>query len=142
MAIAKILSMFMLLTVAVLGDEVNPVDAWTVFNSRITCGTSCTYDFFVRKVSSGQVFRCYVESPGRLDPILEETCHEEPSRTITLSWTPDGLVFCITDILASRIAFYAYDNWEIYNGSIASKTEWAWQKDAVLTALWPNDIVT
>ncbi|KAI0834654.1 hypothetical protein F5Y06DRAFT_278553 [Hypoxylon sp. FL0890] len=134
MATLRVIIAFLALVFAALSQEADPVDAWTLFNSSISCGASCKYDFFVRKQNSGEEFHCHLERPGQLDPtvfILEETCHEEPLFTISLTWGIDGsAMFCITDIDEKRIAFYALDSWEIYNGVIApKKTESAWPSD-------------
>ncbi|KAI1415391.1 hypothetical protein F5Y13DRAFT_187494 [Hypoxylon sp. FL1857] len=144
-AIRLILSILALATI-VLSQDPEAVDAWTLFNSSITCGASCKYDFFVRKLNSGEEFHCNFEKPGKPDPnvfITEETCHAEPLRTVSLTWQIDGSVlFSITDIDKKTVAFYALDSWEIHDGSIApDKTEWAWQNGQLTSPEMPPTVV-
>ncbi|KAI1100146.1 hypothetical protein F4804DRAFT_336530 [Jackrogersella minutella] len=132
MAILKKLFSFLALSSVVLGKGAHPLDAWTLFNSSITCDNSCKYDFFIQKQNSGESFHCQLSTSGPPDPaslLIDQPCHSEPLRAVTLSWGLDlSIIFCIADIPENTIAFYGLDNWEIEDGIVASnKTEWAWQ---------------
>ncbi|KAI2463768.1 hypothetical protein F4781DRAFT_437067 [Annulohypoxylon bovei var. microspora] len=132
MVIMKTLFLFTTLATAVCGKGDVPLDSWTLYNSSITCNTSCEYDFFVQKHNSGEKFHCSLRTEGPPNPSslpVDEPCHEDPLMAVTLSWGLDlSIIFCIADIHENTIAFYGLEPWEIYNGTTApNKTEWAWK---------------
>ncbi|KAI1468554.1 uncharacterized protein F4812DRAFT_471076 [Daldinia caldariorum] len=121
----------------VFGQDVQPVDTWTLYNSTITCDlTTCLYNFFAYKHNSGETVQCHLNktgAPGITTFFVDQTCQRDPRHTLTLSWAPDrSVILCIADIHEHRNAFYGLEKWEIAeNRIVPNKTEWAWRAGEV-----------
>ncbi|KAI0119256.1 hypothetical protein F4814DRAFT_458603 [Daldinia grandis] len=123
--------------VAVFGQDVQPLDTWTLYNSTITCDLeTCQYSFFTHKHSSGETVWCYFDmigTPSSMTLFVDQTCQSDPLYTLTLSWAPDrSIILCIADMHERVNAFYGFERWEISDSRIApNKTEFAWQAGEV-----------
>ncbi|KAI1799964.1 hypothetical protein F4811DRAFT_60811 [Daldinia bambusicola] len=119
------------------GQEVHPVDTWTLYNSTITCDlTSCQYNFFAYKHNAGETIQCHLNrtgTPSITTLFVDQTCQPDSRHTLTVSWAPDrSVILCIADIQEHRNAFYGLEKWEIADNNVApNKTEWAWRAGEV-----------
>ncbi|KAI2779443.1 hypothetical protein F4815DRAFT_473084 [Daldinia loculata] len=123
--------------VAVLGQDVQPLDTWTLYNSTITCDLkTCQYSFFTHKHRSGETVQCYLNmrgTPSSTTLFVDQICQPDPLHTLTLSWAPDhSVILCIADIHERANAFYSLERWEVADNRIApNKTEFAWRAGEV-----------
>ncbi|KAI0884339.1 uncharacterized protein GGS22DRAFT_189468 [Annulohypoxylon maeteangense] len=131
MAIMKTLFSLLALATTVLSKDNVPLDTWTLYNSSITCNTSCEYKFFIEKHNSGETYPCNLHTEGPPNPqaiLIDRPCHADPHLALTINWGMDrSIIFCIADLDEKAIAYYSLESYEVRNGTIVpNKTERAW----------------
>ncbi|KAI1446934.1 hypothetical protein F5Y02DRAFT_416376 [Annulohypoxylon stygium] len=132
MALTKILFSLLTLATTVISQGSGALDTWTLYNSTITCNTSCEYDFHIQKHKSGDKYNCKFQTKGPPDPHalpIDEPCHADPLLAITLSWGVDlSIIFAIADLDEKTIAYYGLEAYEIRNDThVPNKTELVWR---------------
>ncbi|KAI1478023.1 hypothetical protein F4774DRAFT_387523 [Daldinia eschscholtzii] len=121
----------------VFGQEILPVDTWTLFNSSIACDLeTCQYNFFTYKHNSRETSECFLKltgTPSTRSLFVDQTCQPDAQHTLTVSWAPDqSVILCIADIHENSNAFYGFEMWEIGDNKIApNKTEYVWRAGEV-----------
>ncbi|KAI1390820.1 uncharacterized protein F4822DRAFT_442070 [Hypoxylon trugodes] len=102
---------------------------WTLFNTNITCDTSCQYNFTIHKHDTDEVFHCsFVEPNLNSEPVYaDRPCLSTTPRSVTTHWGSDrSIVLLFMDYVENINAFYSLFNWEVRDGIIVpNKTRWA-----------------
>ncbi|KAI1458504.1 hypothetical protein F4805DRAFT_474473 [Annulohypoxylon moriforme] len=132
MAITKTLVSLLALAAVALSKDNKPMDTWTLYNSSISCSTSCEYDFHIQKHNSGHTYHCNLTTQGPPNPQsipIDKPCHQDPPLAVTINWGTDlSIIFCIADLEEKTIAYYGLESYEIRDGITApNKTEWVWR---------------